>query len=835
MTSQFVLVGARGLTPHPSEASLIRPGTAELLALYHRVLMDPTQRDQPLQWPTTPWTQPDADGSGQDVLKWLVEQDCQPVCTCMPDPQTVGGNVHVLSRDNRLDHEQLTLKLPGGVDAIGKAGDGAQAPCLAHNNIWTMPDGRPRTGGSGRVPYLASIHMTEDLRQLREWRATMRHQLLIAEIPYALSVLDALYLGERSEVAVDIDHRVEHQRDEAGDQLSLLGLDPPSMPDFGSVGGTGAVGGHTELFIRPATGSDGGQLVLEARAGGAAIEMPIPAALMSGHERLFLPAPHEPSSDDRQDEDSEAQVLRLVPLLEPQPPSRHEIWIGPLTRPRTITMIFGVVLAAVVGVRFAVLNAGGAPPTIDAGNWLSFADSILGHSPRDSSIAYPPVVPLLTELFTAMFGIKSGVAALGAVSSAAPAIGLYVALRMAGVGRLRIVPALLLLGAGSIGEAAAWGGFPQLLGMAILPVTVVLGLRFIDAPSRRLALSLGAGLMASLATSHFVSAILIFALASAVLIDSIATRSLSITRRHLTLAPLVALPSLWLIGIYAKLIDAVIFNPNEFAALDNLTWSNVLQRLDTLYSDFPELWQILVPLALVTPGLTWYQRRSTVWRLATSLLIAVSALLLLTTEGRYLYFVPLVALALLAVWTVEAARAPGVAEMERPVRIAYGFLAVAIVAAVVLQLSAGISRFDAQREFYAALSPGLVEAIESADDLVTAEPGGERGAIAIPSLNDAPVGWWVEALTEETVVYGSPLRWLNFGNEIERASAANKVFRPTFPDDESLSLLQASGVRVVVMPRQWAWYDDESMDRWVTDNSLEVVVRNHDALTIYLG
>ena len=103
----------------------------------------------------------------------------------------------------------------------------------------------------------------------------------------------------------------------------------------------------------------------------------------------------------------------------------------------------------------------------------------------------------------------------------------------------------------------------------------------------------------------------------------------------------------------------------EFAALDNLTWSNVLQRLDTLYPDFPELWQILVPLALVTPGLTWYQRRSTVWRLATSLLIAVSALLLLTTEGRYLYFVPLAALALLAVWTVEAAQAPEVAEMER--------------------------------------------------------------------------------------------------------------------------------------------------------------------------
>ena len=66
----------------------------------------------------------------------------------------------------------------------------------------------------------------------------------------------------------------------------------------------------------------------------------------------------------------------------------------------------------------------------------------------------------------------------------------------------------------------------------------------------------------------------------------------------------------------------------------------------------------------------------------------------------------------------------------------------------------GLGRLEEQRDFYAILSEDLVVAIEVADSVVDAE----GGVIALPSLNDAHLGWWVEALTNNEVVSGTFLR-----------------------------------------------------------------------------
>ncbi len=78
---------------------------------------------------------------------------------------------------------------------------------------------------------------------------------------------------------------------------------------------------------------------------------------------------------------------------------------------------------AVASLRFVILRRGGAPPTIDAGNWLAFGDQILGNGVRSPTIVYPPLVPLLTKGFVSLFGLTNGVALLAALSSAAPAAG----------------------------------------------------------------------------------------------------------------------------------------------------------------------------------------------------------------------------------------------------------------------------------------------------------------------------------------------------------------------------------------------------------------------------
>ncbi len=600
-----------------------------------------------------------------------------------------------------------------------------------------------------------------------------------------------------------------------------------AIRDFDNLEMLDATIGCTDMFLE-LPGTDAAPLLVESRV--AVPRAPIPDEFVRDGMGLLVPAGIAVETRAR----PSAKPTAVDPNPERLSLNPRQRWIERLTSPAAVIALFGAIVVAIVMARYGVLVSGNAPPTIDAGNWLSFAESLLGNSPRDTSITYPPAVPLLAELFSSIFGVSRGISALGAISSAVPAIGLFVALRMVGVGRLRIVPALLLLGAGSIGEATAWGGFPQLLGMGILPIAVVVGVRFVEKPSRDTALDLAAGLMALLATSHFVSSIFIMSVLVAGTIELLSNRKPAKLLLYLKYSPWVLLPSIVLSGIYFKLVSAVILNPNEFASLDNLTWGTALRRLHNIYAEFPALWQILVPLAVLTPVLTWPVRRSAVWRLSTSLTLAVTALLALTQEGRYLYFVPLAALVSLGVWIAEMRPGPSGVNIERPVAITYGFLAVGIVAAIAMQMSAGLTRFDEQREFYAVLRPGLVEAIHAADDVVEANRGGP-GAIAIPSLNNAPVGWWVEALTDETVVYGSPLRWLNFGDEIERAKVANAVFHPAFPDEDSLGLLETAGVRVLLMPREWSWYDDETVDRWIEENNLRVLERNRDALAIDLG
>jgi len=71
---------------------------------------------------------------------------------------------------------------------------------------------------------------------------------------------------------------------------------------------------------------------------------------------------------------------------------------GVASRRITIVDLSFVLAVIVVGYfRYRILSAGGAPPTIDSGNWLAYGDEILGRGVRSTTIVYPPLVPLLTK------------------------------------------------------------------------------------------------------------------------------------------------------------------------------------------------------------------------------------------------------------------------------------------------------------------------------------------------------------------------------------------------------------------------------------------------------
>lgn len=486
------------------------------------------------------------------------------------------------------------------------------------------------------------------------------------------------------------------------------------------------------------------------------------------------------------------------------------------------------VFVAIAAARFATFNSGRGPATIDSGNWLAFAESLFGVGQRDSSIAYPPFIPFLTHIAVGVFGLTAGIAVLAAVSSLVPAAGLYIALTMARVGPVRIFPVLLIAGLGSVGEAASWGGFPQLWSMGVLPIGAVAAMRLYDRPTWRNALILGTAVMVTLATSHLGGLVLVVALIVSFALDTVIHRSAERARAVLGVSPLVLLPSVWLIPTYLKLIDAVVLDPNEFAELDNLTVRSAIAGLADVAPQIPVLWQVLIPLGLLAPVLISRDRAGIAWRTTTTLLISVILLIVVTREGRYLSFVPFVTAAAVGVWIDERLRHP--IDRDPPRRWLVILLLVGASAAVTAQFVQTHRALAGQRDFYGWLSDDLVYAIGVADDVAPDDRG-----IAIPSLNDAPIGWWVEGLTEHDVTYGSPLRWLNFSDEVDRATVANEIFSPDFPDDASLEQLRDVDVSVVILPRRWAWFDERSVNEWIISNELVVRFDSAEVLVIDLG
>jgi len=493
-------------------------------------------------------------------------------------------------------------------------------------------------------------------------------------------------------------------------------------------------------------------------------------------------------------------------------------------------------VVAIVAVRFAILRRGGAPPTIDAGNWLAFADGMLGEEVRSTTIVYPPVVPLLTKAFALMLGLTNGVALLAAIASAVPAIGAFVALRCLGLGSTSLFPALLVLGASSVGEATAWGGFPQLIGLGLAPIALVALTRALRSCRSRPALAAGVVLMAVLATSHLVG--LIVAAAAVVPLASVVVDRGHVAgkwKQKALAAGLVVLPSVWLGPLYWSLARQASLGSGAAVSPGRLTWSNLWTQVEFLYRDSPWLWRIALPLAVAALLLLWRRWRDPLWQVASGLLVGTVVTSAVTREARFLYVLTIFTAFGLALWIrrglewLDPDAGVGRGQRGRLRAVTAAGLAV-LVAAVGFQFVRSIRFFEQQREHYGLLTPGLVTGIEFLGE--STEPG---TVVAVTSLNNAPLGWWVEAIARRPTVYGSPLAWLSFEDEIKRASFANELFVPPFPTTQKMEAAGEAGIRLILVPTAWAFYDDVAIESLAGEAPEAVLRLNSDVVVIKPG
>jgi hypothetical protein len=493
--------------------------------------------------------------------------------------------------------------------------------------------------------------------------------------------------------------------------------------------------------------------------------------------------------------------------------SRSRERSGPGSRAIRADAVLALSAIAVIALRFVVLRRGGAPPTIDAGNWLAFADGMLGEGVRSTTIVYPPVVPLLTKAFALMLGLTNGVALLAAIASAVPAIGAFVALRCLGLGGMSLLPALLVLGASSVGEATAWGGFPQLIGLGLAPIALVALTRALRSWRWRPALATGVAMMAILAVSHLIG--LIVAAAAVVLFAAAVVDHGHVPRtwkQGALAAGLVVLPSAWLGPLYWSLARGASLGSGAAVSPGRLTWSNLWTQVEFLYRDSPWLWRIALPLAVAAPLLLWRRWRDPLWQVAAGLLVGTLVTSAVTREARFLYVLTVFTAFGLSLWIRPALEwlkpdaDVGRARRSRLRAVTAAGLAV-LVAAVGFQFVRSTRFFEQQREHYGPLTPGIVTGIEFLGE--STPPG---TVVAATSLNNAPLGWWVEAIARRPTVYGSPLAWLSFEDETRRASFANDLFVPPFPAAEKLQAAEEAGIQLILVPTAWAFYEPEAVE-----------------------
>lgn len=441
----------------------------------------------------------------------------------------------------------------------------------------------------------------------------------------------------------------------------------------------------------------------------------------------------------------------------------------------------------VASARSVMLAAGPGPATIDTGNWLAYADDLLGSGVR-GGVAYPPLVPLLSRVAVDLVGPGTGVALLGFLATLVPALAVLGVLARAGAPGLGGLAGGIAAAAAPLGEVIAWGGFPQAiaLGAAVISVAGLAG--WLVAGSARDALLGAAGWAIAIWSSHLVAVPLA--------VSSVALAGFVIAARP-ERTVLVRAACGALIGLVASL--PVI--PAYLALATELSVGGGARRLDPadLERVLGVLWPAWLlalavgPLAAAVLVRTRRRERGRLERtvLAVAALAAGwSAVLLATGQVRYLHDAAV--LAPLGVGVGAAALAW--VQTPRPFRIAGAGAGAALAVA-------GLLAFPAQVDRYRVVSEDTVTALGWLRDATRAD-----AVVAVPDLGGAPLGWWVEGLARRRTVFASDLRWLVFRDERRRAAAAGRLFYgAAFASPATAARARAGGVDFILLPDRVPW------------------------------
>ncbi len=508
-------------------------------------------------------------------------------------------------------------------------------------------------------------------------------------------------------------------------------------------------------------------------------------------------------------------------------------WLRSMT---AADLLLAAYLLTIAALRWAVIRSFAEPSGLDGGNWLAFGNALFGSHFRSPSVVYPPLVPLVTVFLAKIWGPLLGIEILATVASLAPAAGTYVLLRRT-LGIRAVLLAGLLAPAATTGEAAAWGGYPQLLGLGLLPIVLWALDRFIGSLSMRWAWITSISLFLTLLTSDLIGAatvliVILFLVIRIAMLKKAERPSIKLLSIGLLVG---AMPSLALVPIYAALAGGVLGNGVNKRPYQ-LTIGNLLPSLDNLLKDNVDLWHLLLLAALLSPIALLFRRARPLSQATAAILLTTVALLFALRDDRRFFLLPIgIASGVGSWWRLLTNPARPVIwwnlapDDRRPLILSLDKVLIVTMAGVlVLQSALGISTFREQVAFYSTLTPGIISGLGQLDRVAPPEA---RLAVGPAPRNGWPFGWWVEGLLDRPTVYASNLRWLNFPDERRRASLANEMFSTDTGVGGAISLAKANGVNYIVVATEWPGYEAWLSNGGPFDGS-RVIVSNDSILII---
>jgi hypothetical protein len=476
-------------------------------------------------------------------------------------------------------------------------------------------------------------------------------------------------------------------------------------------------------------------------------------------------------------------------------------------------------LGMVAATRWFVLQPLALPPGADGGNWIAIGRSLVDHTAMPGGVVYPPAVPALALVADLLGKPIEGLKLIATVSSLVPAVGCYAAARICGVGWSALLPAAFLAVASSIGEAAAWGGYPQLIGLGLMAIALASFDRSFRTWRPGWATLCGIAFAATLATTHLIAAVTALAAVLLVCIHLILrTVPRPSPRGLVAVAGLVLVPSLPLIFVYVPLLQAVYQTLGTHGSAPANATTAMRDFPSHLYREIRAFWYAAQFVGATTPLLYFARRNTKLWPMATSMLAASGVLFVGLHEQRLGYVAPMAAMLGLAAW-LDAMRT----SIRPGIRVSAAMLAVALVPVLGYQSLAGYHWFRVQTSYYQVLTPDWVGALRYLREQTPSD------AVVAVSSNGRldPTGWWVQGLGRRQALIDTDLEWLNFPDERERTRQAIWIFDPAVSIQESLRRARSDGVAYLLIDKRWQYsqaWTEHTNELTVVDDSQTLMI-----------